>query len=81
MKNIKIDTNILSQTTQCRDNFSCLSGKNDCLCGVEDDMENGSRMIFVKPQEKKLCNYKMSYGNSCLCNCPTRITLYIEYNI
>ena len=80
-ENIKIDTNILKQTIQCRDNFSCLSGKKDCLCKVEKYFKSNSSAIFIQPLEEKACNYKMDFGNGWICNCPTRKTLYSEYNI
>jgi len=80
-ENIKIDTNILNQTTQCRDNLSCLSGKKDCLCEVEKHMKSNTNAVFIQQQEGKACNYKMDFGYGWICNCPTRKTLYSEYNI
>ena len=79
--NYKIDTTILNGTTKCSDNFSCLFGQKDCLCEVENYVGNGSGVVFIQPQDKKFCNYKMSCGNGFICNCPTRYALYREYRI
>ena len=81
IENINIDPNILNQTTQCRDNFSCLFGIKDCLCEVEKQMKSNSSAVFIKPKDDKACNFIMSFGYGWICNCPTRKTLYREHNI
>ena len=81
IENINIDPNILNQTTHCRDNFSCLSGKKSCLCEVGRHMKSNSSAVFIQPQNEEACNYKMAFGYGWICNCTTRKTLYREYNI
>ena len=77
--NYKIDTTILNGTTKCNDNFSCLFGQKDCLCKVENYI-NGDT-VFIQPQKKQYCNYKMSFGYGGICTCPTRTALYRKYSI
>ncbi len=77
----EISSDTIKRTTKCSDNFSCLSGKKDCLCEVENDCESNSSAVFVQPQEKKGCNYKMDFGYGWICNCPTRKTLNRKYSI
>ena len=77
----KIDSSILTQTKECRDNFSCLFGMKDCLCKVAIGCKSNTDAVFFKLQDKKDCNYIMSFGYGWICNCPTRKALCREYNI
>ena len=79
-ENYKIDPKIVNQTTQCRGNFSCLSGKEDCLCKVESFLRTNGRTIFITNGGHS-CNYIMGFGKGWICNCPTRKTLYEEHGI
>jgi hypothetical protein len=74
----KIRKAILNETDKCGEKFSCLSGKNECLCEVEDSLDN--KIIFIKPIHDNLCDYRMSFGYSHVCNCPTRKEIYKLYN-
>ena len=76
-----VDKEILDKTIKCNNNFSCLSGKNDCLCEVNKYLGNGTGVVFINPSEHKKCNYIMNYGNKYICNCPTRSALYEKHNI
>lgn len=74
----KIREAILHETNKCEWNFACLLGKNECLCEVEDSLD--SRIVFIKPMLDFMCNYRMSFGYSYVCNCPTRKEIYKLYN-
>ncbi len=80
-ENISIDPKIIDLTTECRENYSCLSGKKNCKCGVEQFFGKPAEIVFVKPTDSQVCNYKMSFGYGWICNCPTRKALYREHKI
>lgn len=78
----KIDADILNMTTKCKEDFSCLSGEDKCLCEVEEMIKTNGRFLFIKPKSNiQNCNYKIKPGNSFSCFCPTRIELYDRYKI
>ena len=66
-ENYKIDSKILNQTTQCRDNFFCLSDNKDCLCEVESFLKTNGSTIFIIDGGHS-CNYIMGFGKGWICN-------------
>lgn len=74
----KIKSAILNDTNKCGEKFACLSDKNKCLCEIEDSLDN--KIIFIKPIDDIMCDYRMSFGYSHVCNCPTRKEIYKLYN-
>jgi len=78
MMDIKIPRNILEQTTECKKNFSCLAEDTRNVC--EGIHVNGENVLFIK-KDPKSCNYKIPFGSSYICSCPTRNELYKKYNI
>ena len=77
--NYKIDLNILTQTNQCSNNFSCLFGATHCTCEIEKLAGADKDLLFVVPNGNNKCNYIMDFGRSWICNCPTRLALCQEY--
>jgi len=88
----KIDADILNMTTKCKEDFSCLSGEDKCLCEVEEMIKTNGRIFFIKPKNNiqncnynisniKDCNYNKISWNSFRCFCPTRIELFNRYKI
>lgn len=75
----RIDSHILNETTKCRINFSCLFGKDDCLCEIEHGVKSDGHVIFVKPMENVTCDYIFPFGYSWMCTCPTRKAIYECY--
>ncbi len=76
---LAVDETVLSKTTKCRNNFSCLNGAKDCLCDVEDCSSN--KVHFIKPGGNiNACNYKIAFGYSYTCTCPVRKEIYSLYN-
>lgn len=75
----KVDQDILDQTTDCLNYFTCLFGKADCLCEVDMDIECSEGIFCVKPLKKDACTYKMPLEFSWVCSCPTRIAIYRKY--
>jgi hypothetical protein len=75
--NIKVEDNIIQQTTKCGKNFSCLAGETPC--SVEHCIDN--KLHFIKCVSNKLCNYRVPFGYSDVCTCPVRKELYNSYKI
>ncbi len=77
---IKISKEIIKQTTQCKRDFACLSGKPEDLCEV--DYRPGKWLLCMKSRKNPICDYCGDYGNSgAFCLCPTRKELYRRYGI
>jgi hypothetical protein len=76
---IKIDKAVLHNTTNCKFDFSCLSGDKACLCDViasnEDDI------VEVKPNLEIACKYRIKLDSANYCHCPTRTEIYNRYGI
>lgn len=76
---MEIDENILKITTKCIDNYECLKNENhSCQKSKVESCING-KVLFINCIEMD-CNYKMNYGGSAICNCPTRVEIYNKYN-
>lgn len=74
-----IDKEILDKTTQCDKGFICLNNKDHVYCQVENCVND--EVHFIKCLSDKYCNYKMSFGKSYICNCPTRKEIFNKYKI
>ncbi len=73
----QVRKDLLKDAEQCRNNFSCLLGQEECFCPVEEDMDG--RILFVTPPNSNVCEYMMSFGYSYLCKCPVRKEIYNKY--
>ena len=76
----QIDKDILNNTTNCSDDFSCLSGNDTCLCEVDKYIESEDSVLFIKPMYE-YCKNELSFGNSFFCICPIRKEIYKNYKI
>lgn len=73
-----IDKTILDETVHCRKDFECLENDNSlCVAKKVESLVDG-KVLFLKCNE--MCRYKITYGNSAICNCPTRIEIFRKYN-
>lgn len=75
----KVSADTLTKADKCQMNFSCLQGEKECLCEIEEGINN--KIIFIKPSNSSLCNYSMSFGYSSTCNCPVRKEIYRIYRV
>lgn len=75
----EINEEILKNTTKCNKNFSCLSGNRNELCMVEYNVKD--KIHFIKCTNTKFCSYKISFGYSYVCTCPTRKEIYNRYKL
>jgi hypothetical protein len=74
-----ISENAITETMMCKKDFVCLSGEGACLCELTYCLNGKS--YFINPDKDKLCNYKVKYGTTFLCGCPTRKEIYNRYEI
>jgi len=76
MLEIKIDKKIIDET-KCDFNFICLKN-NKPLCVVERCLD---KVCFLHSCHEGVCNNKIFYGDSIICNCPVRIEIFNKYGI
>ena len=74
-----IDKEILKKTIKCEKNFGCLTNDKHIYCKVENSVAN--EVHFVKCLDNNYCTYKMSFGQSYICNCLTRKEIFNKYGI
>ncbi len=75
----KVDDSIINKTTKCEKNISCLSEKRKELCKVTHQVEN--EVYFIECLDTESCFYRVSLGDSFICNCPVRKAIYDKYKI
>ena len=75
---IKIPQHILEETTRCTRKFSCLSDTTRDFCKIVH--ANGLNVLFIN-QNPRACSYKIPFGSSYICTCPTRFEIYKNHNI
>lgn len=76
---MEIHEQVLKKTTRCNKNFECLNNGSSPCCKV-DYCVNGL-VLFVEKNDCFYCNYRMNFGDSIMCNCPTRIEIFKKYSI
>ena len=74
---IQIDEDVKKSTTKCEKDFRCLVDKTYELCKVTESVHDN--VLFIKCEEDNYCIYRMDFGNSYICNCPTRKEIYKKY--
>ena len=77
-KNIVINKKIIKKT-KCPFNFVCLSDTDKISCKVETNINHS--VLFVKPTNGSLCNYRTNFGEGYICKCPVRKEIYEKYNL
>ena len=75
---MEIEKDILDKTTRCNKDFDCIKNNNIC-CTVTRNVDK--EVIFVECGEKNSCNYRMNFGGSDICNCPTRKEIFKKYGL
>jgi hypothetical protein len=76
---VKVSDVIVKATTRCKKGFACLSGKVECMCGVESTSEDHT--VVIKPKYTTPCQYRNSREGMHLCLCPVRNDIYRRYKI
>jgi hypothetical protein len=76
---IQISKDIISKTTVCANEFSCLSGDRKCLCEVEKNPKE--QLYILRHLNYRRCNYSYVFGYYNVCCCPVRQEIYDRYHI
>ena len=77
---VKVSDLIVEATKKCKKGFACLSGKIDCMCGVESSSKDHT--VVIKPQFQDIpCEYHQSRAGKHYCLCPVRNDIYRRYKI
>ena len=72
----KINEQTIEETTKCCKKFECFKTENH-LCQRNVINFVGSEVHFVNCIE--CCSYKISFGITPFCSCPTRKAIFNEY--
>jgi len=73
---LKIETQTLNKTTKCNIAFECLKNENHfCLGNVANCVDG--KVHFVNCTGK--CSYKIRFGDTPFCSCPTRKEIFNKY--
>ena len=77
---MEIDKKILTETTECKNDFECLKNKDylNQNCPVKEYV---NRVVLFTDCKKIYCPYKMYFGYSTVCTCPTRKAIYEKHKI
>ena len=75
----KISDETLKQTTECIFSFQCLNEETRNICTIDRCFAGNS--CFLETVRPVSCPYKMTFGYSYMCCCPTRAELYKLYRI
>ena len=78
VKKRDINDDTLQNTTKCGKGFACLSSGDGCLAEVESAV--GGTLLFVECTDGS-CRYRIHFGHSYVCTCPTRVEIYAKYRI
>jgi hypothetical protein len=75
---LEIEKEVIDKTFHCKRNFECTKNTSNC-CTIDYCVNN--EVHFLDNNEVKLCNYKIHFGNSSICSCPTRKEIYNKYGL
>lgn len=77
-----IEKEILDKTVQCPNHFGCIINNDHVCCKVERCV--GKEVYFVQSKQSNQianCNYKLDFGHSAVCTCPSRKEIYNKYGL
>ena len=72
---IELDSKILHKTTDCDEDFQCLSNENQIYCKKRKYVNN---VHFAKCPLDNYCYYILPFRNDCIYTCPTRKAIFIS---
>jgi hypothetical protein len=76
---LDIDNSVLNDTTSCERTYACLKGKEHIYCKVKEIVVD--KIHFISCLNKSYCNYKVDFGLSQVCSCPTRIEIFKKHKL
>lgn len=71
---------VVRETTRCPRHFSCLAAEEDeggDVCEVRH--ADGKNVLFLRADEPTTCPYRVLFGYSHICSCPTRFAIFQKY--
>jgi len=74
-----VDEGII-QRTECSKGFCCLNNEKHSCLNVKIDRFVSGETLFIDCKDES-CDYRMTFGKSVICKCPTRMALFKKYNI
>ncbi len=74
---IDVSEEVVAKTTLCESDFACLSSDQSRMCRVQRQLMKES--LVIDCVETRPCRYRLSFGNWCICSCPTRKEIYERY--
>jgi len=75
---IKVDEITLQASNKCVFGFGCLQSDKFPQCSVTRYIDGDG--LFIKDPNQNICPYKVSFGYSYMCSCPTRKEIYKKYD-
>jgi hypothetical protein len=75
---IFINEETLKHTIKCQFDFACLRDNDFPKCLVDYSVKNNG--VFIREVREETCPYKMAFGHSYICYCPTRYEVYEKYD-
>ena len=76
-----ISDEIKQSTTDCKKGFLCLEGNREKFGKVKVKECVDGKIYFLECLVETKCSYKISFGTSYYCSCPTRKELFKKYNV
>ena len=73
---LKINEQTIKETTKCSKNFECLKDENSSCMGKVVSCVSGE-VHFVDCTES--CRFKIRFGCSQFCSCPTRKVIFNKF--
>lgn len=76
---IEVSHPVLTETTECRYKFACLSSAPGKMCKARGLLDK--EILIIDCAGDCLCRYRLSFGNWSTCSCPTRKEIYHRYAV
>ena len=75
---LEIEKEVLDKTIHCKKNFEYFKKRTNC-CKI--DYCVSKEIHFIDCNEYLSCNYRIPFGNSSICYCPTRKEIFNKYGL
>lgn len=72
----ELSPDIVKKAKKCKKGLQCLKNEKPNFCPAISNI--GGEVLTLT---RNSCSYKMSFGNSFICNCPVRKALNNKYGI
>ena len=76
---MEIDKKIIKKTIKCEQDFVCLKHIDDSYCCCGEVINSIAENVLFVACANNLCQYKMNFGSSTICSCPTRKEIHNKY--